>query len=180
MNALLLDQLTWHWEGLVQRKLEGLTDDEYHWEPSGGCWGIRRRGEASTPMAAGAGAWVADFAFPEPDPPPLTTIAWRIAHIVVGVFGMRTASHFGGPAMDYESFEYAGTATEGLAQLDAGYRRWVDGVRALGDDGLERAVGPAEGPFAEEPYTTLVLHIHREAIHHAAEILLLRDLYRNR
>ena len=27
---------------------------------------------------------------------------------------------------------------------------------------------------------TLVLHIHREVIHHAAEVLLLRDLFRNR
>jgi hypothetical protein len=27
---------------------------------------------------------------------------------------------------------------------------------------------------------TLVLHIHREMIHHCAEVLLLRDLYRSR
>jgi hypothetical protein len=40
-------------------------------------------------------------------------------------------------------------------------------------------VGPAEGPFAEHPYAELVLHINREAIHHSAEVLLLRDLYRN-
>jgi hypothetical protein len=26
----------------------------------------------------------------------------------------------------------------------------------------------------------LVLHLHREAIHHGAEVLLLRDLYRTR
>ncbi len=53
-------------------------------------------------------------------------------------------------------------------------------MRSLGDEGLSRPVGEAEGPFAAHPYTTLVLHIHREAIHHAAEILLLRDLYRSR
>ena len=52
-------------------------------------------------------------------------------------------------------------------------------MRGLGTAALERPVGPAEGPFAERPMAELVLHINREAIHHAAEILLLRDLYRS-
>jgi hypothetical protein len=38
--------------------------------------------------------------------------------------------------------------------------------------------GEAEGPYAELSYLALILHINREAIHHTAEILLLRDLYR--
>ena len=67
-----------------------------------------------------------------------------------------------------------------LAQLDDGYRRWVEGCRALGEDGLDRPVGEAEGPWADHPYAVLLLHIHREVIHHGAEVLLLRDLYRNR
>jgi hypothetical protein len=29
-------------------------------------------------------------------------------------------------------------------------------------------------------YAALILHIHRELIHHGAEIALLRDLYRHR
>jgi hypothetical protein len=52
------------------------------------------------------------------------------------------------------------------------------GVRSLDEAALARPVGPAEGPFAELPYAALVLHIHREAIHHLAEIALLRDLHR--
>ncbi|HLU37350.1 MAG TPA: hypothetical protein VKZ61_16430, partial [Thermomicrobiales bacterium] len=56
---------------------------------------------------------------------------------------------------------------------------WRDGVRALGEEGLLRPCGPAEGPYAEHPLATLVLHIHREFLHHAAEIMLLRDLYRD-
>jgi hypothetical protein len=35
---------------------------------------------------------------------------------------------------------------------------------------------PAE-PFADAPFADLVLHIHWEAVHHGAEIALLRDLY---
>jgi hypothetical protein len=43
---------------------------------------------------------------------------------------------------------------------------------------LTRPCGTAEGPYAEYPFSSLVLHINREALHHGAEIALLRDLYR--
>jgi hypothetical protein len=82
--------------------------------------------------------------------------------------------------MAYDTYEWSPHADEALAALDDGYRRWVDGVRALGEDGLERPVGPAEGPWADHTYAELVLHISREVIHHGAEVLLLRDLYRHR
>jgi hypothetical protein len=48
----------------------------------------------------------------------VTTIAWRIAHLAVAVFGKRVGSHFGGPPVDHESVEYAGSAAEALDQLD--------------------------------------------------------------
>ncbi len=91
---------------------------------------------------------------------------------------MRVASHFGGPALDWEKFEYADTAAGALAQLDEVYAAWVAGVRGLGNAGLAEPCGPAEGPWAEFSKADLVLHINREAIHHGAEIALLRDLYR--
>jgi hypothetical protein len=93
---------------------------------------------------------------------------------------MRNASHFGGPPTDYSTFEYSGTAAGALAQLDAGYAGWVAGVRALSPDELAQPCGPAEGPYAELSMAALVLHIHREVIHHGAEIALLRDLYLHR
>ena len=86
-------------------------------------------------MAAGGGEWVADFDHPEPVPAPITTIAWRLAHLIVGVFGERNASHFGGPAMSYQTVDWPSTAAGALALLDDGYRRWVAGVAALGDEG---------------------------------------------
>jgi hypothetical protein len=157
-------------------RLAGLTDDEYLWEPVPGCWSVRPRGSSGAPVQAGSGRMTIDFAFPEPDPAPVTTIAWRLAHLVIGVFGIRNAAHFDGPAMDYETFEYAETAEQALRQLDEGHDRWVAGVRGLGEDGLARPCGPAEGPFAEYPLAALVLHIHREVLHHGAELSLLRDL----
>jgi hypothetical protein len=53
-------------------------------------------------------------------------------------------------------------------------------VTALGDEGLARPCGAAEGLFAAYPMAALVLHVNREVLHHGAEIALLRDLYANR
>jgi hypothetical protein len=176
----LLEQLTWHWEHQARPGLDGLTDDEYLWEPVPGCWSIRPRAEATTPMAAGGGDLVADFAVPQPDPAPVTTIAWRLGHVIVGIFGARTAGHFGGPPMDYLTVEWPATAKAALAMLDETYAGWVAGARTLDDEALARPCGEAEGPFGHLSYATLVLHINREAIHHLAEVSLLRDLHRNR
>jgi hypothetical protein len=177
-TSLLLEQLTFHWDSHVRPHLDGLTDDEYLWEPVPGMWSIRPRDEAHTSMAAGSGDLRIDFEYPEPVPAPVTTIAWRIGHLVVGVFGARNASHFGGPPVDYFTAEWPATAVEALTRLDDEYAAWVSGVSALDEADLARPVGPAEGQFAEYPHAGLVLHIHREVIHHTAEILLLRDLYR--
>jgi hypothetical protein len=176
----LADQLDWHWQHLLRPRLHGLTDAEYFWEPAPGGWSVRPRAEVPAEIAYGAGDHVIEFARPEPTPPPVTTIAWRLGHIIVDVFGFRSASHFGGPPCDHNIFEYAGSADEALRQLDAAYATWMGGVRGLGATGLARPCGPAEGPYADAPLAALVLHINREAIHHGAEICLLRDLYRAR
>ena len=175
----LLEQFTFHWDVHARPRLTGLTDDEYFWEPAPGSWNLRPRGTGSAPIQAGSGEMVIDFAFPEPSPAPVTTIAWRLGHLLVGVFGARVASHFGGPSADYDTYDYPTTASDALARLDAVVGLWVDGVRGLDEEALRRPVGEAEGPWAAEPMITLVLHIHREAIHHLAEIALLRDLWAN-
>ena len=171
----LVEQLEWHWNRQLRPRLDGLTDHEYFWEPVPECWNIRPRGTGTAPVQAGTGDFTIDYAFPTPDPAPVTTIAWRLAHVIVGVFGMRSAQHFGGPAMDYENFDYAGSAEAALAQLDQAYADWIAGVRGLSE---EQLTGPCGEPGHEQdPYAMLVLHIHREMIHHGAEIALLRDLY---
>ncbi len=175
-NYLLRDQISWHWTNQLRDRLDGLTDEEYFWEPAPGCWNVRPRGTGTAPVQGGSGAMTIDFAV-HPDPPPLTTIAWRLGHVIVGVLAMRNASHFGRAPTDYHSFEYAETAAGALAQLDAEYATWRAGVESLGEAGLARRCGEAEGPFAESSMARLVLHINREMIHHLAEVCLLRDLY---
>jgi hypothetical protein len=177
----LVEQLGWHWTNHLRPRLDGLTDDEYLWEPVPGAWSIRPRSEARTEFAAGFGVgdYVADFEFPDPVPAPVTTIAWRMGHVSVGVFGARAAAHFGAPPLDYETVEWQPTAAGGLAMLDASYDAWIAGVRSLDTAALARPVGDLE-PYPDAPMAELVLHINREAIHHGAEIALLRDLYGQR
>ena len=179
-NDLLVDQLDWHWTSQLRPRLSGLSDEEYLWEPTPGCWNIRRADSPGTDQLWGTGAFRMEQAEGEPQPTPVTTISWRIAHLVVEVFGERIHSHFGGPDVRLRSFEFSGTATGALTQLDSMYSQWTDGVRSLGDNGLVRPCGPAEGPFADAPLAALVLHINREVLHHGAEIALLRDLFRAR
>jgi hypothetical protein len=164
LTTQLADQLDYHWTNQLRPRLKDLTDAEYFWQPVPACWTVHPDGAI-------------DFTFPEPQPVPFTTIAWRLAHVIVGVFAMRNHSHFGGPSADYQSWNYATDAKTALQQLDEQYRKWIDGVRNLSDDDLWRACGPAEGPYADYPFTALVLHINREAIHHGAEIACIRDLY---
>ncbi|MBM7800118.1 hypothetical protein JOE57_003039 [Microlunatus panaciterrae] len=177
-TAELAQQLDWHWQHQVRPRLAGLTDAEYFWEPVAGCWNLRPRSAGTPPEAAGGGDFVIDFAVPEPVPPPVTTIAWRIGHLLVGVLGARNASHFGGPPIDYQSYDYPGTAALALERLDQAYAGWIGGVRGLDDAGLARPCG--EYGFEQDPMAGLVLHINRETIHHCAEIALLRDLYAHR
>ena len=164
MTEELAEQLDWHWQHQLRPRLEGLTDDEYFWEPVPGCWTLHPDGSI-------------DFSYPPPQPEPFTTIAWRLAHVIVGVLAMRNHSHFGGPPADYQSWPYARDARTALEQLDTAYANWITGVRGLDDAALARPCGPAEGPYADFSMATLVLHINREVIHHGAEIACIRDLY---
>lgn len=163
-TSQLADQLEFHWTLQLRPRLDGLSDDEYFWQPVPDCWTVHPDGGI-------------DFSHQPPLPEPFTTIAWRMAHVIVGVFAMRSHSHFGGPPASYESWRYATDAATALQQLDDEYARWISGVRDLDDDGLARPCGPAEGPYADHPMSVLILHINREVIHHGAEMALLRDLY---
>ena len=169
LKPLLTEQLGWYWDAMLLPRLDGLSDDEHLWEPADGCWSVRES----------AGRWVADRVTPAPVPPPVTTIAWRIAHLIE-VLGCRASYHFGDRSFD-PSDVLTGTAAGDVAALEDAYRRWADGVAGLDADGLERlSEGPPNTLDAQFPFAAVILHINREVIHHGAELGVLRDLYRDR
>jgi hypothetical protein len=177
-NAEVIDQLESHWQHRLRPRLDGLTDDEYFWQPVPGCWTISRRGESSAPVSLGAGEYTMDYAEPPCDREPVTTIAWRLAHLI-DVFGPPAAPHFGGGPTESPATSYPGTAQGALRQLDDGHDAWINDVRSLGAAGLARPQGALSPPeYADAPVARLVLYTHLEVIHHGAEVCLLRDLYR--
>jgi hypothetical protein len=176
----LVDQIDWHWNHHLRRRLIGLTDEEYFWEPTPGAWNIHPRGQGTTEFQGGSGDFTIDWAFPEPQPAPVTTIAWRLAHMIIGVLAARVHGHFDGPEADYTTWDYAGTADGALAQLDEAYAAWLAGVRRWTGAALLEPCGPAEGPWGDSPRADIVLHINRELIHHGAEVALLRDRWTHR
>ncbi|MGH3848665.1 MAG: DinB family protein [Pseudonocardiaceae bacterium] len=176
-------QIDYHWRAGIWPRIVDLTDGEYLWEPVPGCWTLHRTENGMVSY---------DFEWPSPQPPPLTTIAWRLFHIAVGCFAERTTRYFpeqaGRPWTQriWEGpFEFPMGAAEALAFLDMSWREWRSGLEAGGENAMWQPLGDAEGDIREmqlgsdDPFIGLVLHVHREVIHHGAEILLLRDLYRS-
>jgi len=85
----LIAQLDWHWTNQLRPRLSSLVTEEYLWEPVPGCWSLRRQSN---------GKVAPDWAYPQPDPAPLTTIAWRLGHIGQ-TLAQRANFHFGDRTM---------------------------------------------------------------------------------
>ena len=177
VRAIADDQLGFYWENSLWPRLQGLTDDEYFWEPVDNAWSVRPDADGVLRMD-GHGREA-------PDPPPFTTIAWRLSHVAVDVFATRADTFFGaGQATDTDMFDEShrpplpGSAAEALALLENSYRAWHDGLLSLDEKAFLEPLGPRGAFFAEQPMAALALHLNREAMHHGGEICLLRDLYR--
>ena len=176
-NDEVLDQIESHWRQRLRPRLDGLSDEEYFWQPVPGCWTINRRGESAAPISYGSGEFTWDYGPASEDSEPMTTIAWRLGHLIESLASMN-GTYFGGPQVSVETFDYPGTAKEALLHLDHAYDAWVAGVRNLGNAGLAEPQGSKSPPeFADAPVARVVLYMSVEVFHHGAEICLLRDLY---
>ena len=164
----ILAQLQFYWDYSLWPRLKGLTDEEFHWKPAPGAWGVGPGPD---------GCFRPDRPAPDPDPPPVTTIAWRLGHITVDVLELRDGRHFGRGTP--HGTDWPGTADAARERLHLAYLSWSDHVRSLGEEGLAAPISGTEAPErADFPMVALVLHVQREVIHHSAEVALLRDLYR--
>ena len=170
-RAEVVDQLDLYWQHHLAPRLAGLTDDEYFWEPVKDCWSLRTAADGGATLDGQEGEQ-------DPDPPPVTTIAWRMTHVSFHVLGVRTSSHFSDGSLTMQTAELPVTADDAVATLERHYLGGRDAVAALDGAALARAMGDAEGPWSKRPMATLLLHVNREVMHHGAEICLLRDLYR--
>lgn len=175
---LLLSQYDFGVELLLER-VNGMSDEEYLWEPVPGCWSLRRRDDARSSAPLGKGDWVLDFARPEPDPPPFTTIAWRMTHLASGLQS-RADYTIGSRSLTPHDLEVPVTAADATAILDACAAQWRGALESAGEDELEQ-VGYSQLPWGLDldlPFIDIVWWVNKEVLHHGAEIALLRDLYR--
>ena len=159
-----------------------LSDEEYLWEPAPGAWSIRRRRQAVTSRAFGAGEWALDHDTPDPDPAPVTTIAWRLGHLHASFAG-RWEWTFGERRHDpLLLVDFTPSAALALERFWALLDRWRASLAALSAEQLD-TVGLSQYPRGsdpEEPFITVIWWTNLELIHHLAEIALLRDLWRTR
>jgi hypothetical protein len=172
VGQIVLRQLDVWRDWFFRPRVTGLTDDEYFWEPAPNCWSVRVDDE---------GRARCDWAVPTPEPPPVTTIAWRLAHVASNVLAASVARYFeGGRDLDYMNFPWPATANDAIALVEDGLAKWRSGLAAMSEDDFDKPLGPEEVYSVGQPFAVLALHINHELIHHGAEVCLLRDLYRAR
>ncbi|SRR5579875_164794 len=183
----------------LSRASEGLTDEEFFWQPFAAVWSIRRRDQCRTPNPFGAGAWVADFAIPEPTPVPITTIAWLYWHIgsvpgrlvEIDLLGGThpLASGWTSPYLSHHPIFTS--AADAVAALRSGWERLRRRLERADDEQLTvtsasytyAAVPPRGGVCVLGPAgpalsaRRVIANTLVEISHHGAQIGVLRDLY---
>ena len=171
--ALLIAEMDEAWQTL-RRRLEGLTDEEFFWEPVPGCWTVH---------CDESGRWVVDCEVQAPEPPPFTTIAWRLVHIASCKI-MYHEYAFSSGELTWDELEIPHTAADAIAWLEEGHARLRAALDGLSDPGPWTSSGQALKELRltnwGEPWPTWRIFwvmIHHDA-HHGAEIGCLRDLYR--
>ena len=169
-ELLQLSDGTW---ARTRGRLEGLTDEELLWAPAPGCWSVR-------PLADGT--WITDYAVERRGTPPFTTIAWRMVHLS-GCYGSDRNSRWLGvevphPAIEDSMVPAPHTAAEAIAVLERAHERWRAVLEIADDELLAVPIGPIGGQYRDATRAGLIIHQLDEVIHHAAEIAVLRDLFR--
>ena len=168
LKRALLGQWDYKWRVRIRPRMDGLTDEEFWWEPAPDCWTLKEE-DGQFPHR-----------WPEPDdPPPFTTIAWRMAHMIGPVLLGYAATFSGAPA-DWDNLRWPGTAAGSLAMLDEAQATFGIAAQSFPADRFrERIPDPAPG-LPELTYADIYLHVFDELVHHGAEVAVLRDLYRAR
>jgi hypothetical protein len=155
---------------ILLERLEGLTDDEYFWQPAPDVWTIRwidgravSDSEVWAPVAAQT---------------PPRTLAWSISHLGWGSL-TRADYLVGEHRLTDDDIVWPMTAAEGVAFMRDGLAAWRTGLDQMTDADLD-TVGRSAYPGGLDPTLPLieiVWWVNKELVFHAGEIWLMRDLY---
>src|SRR5690242_8510198 len=152
MNSTLEDLVElsdFAWQRL-RRRMDGLTDAEYRWEPAPDCRTVR-------PVEGGG--YRSDGPGAPGDPRVFTTLAWRLSHIGHLLHEDRNGRWLGVDTPPSGRVGDPGTAAAALADLDSGYARWGGILAACTDESLAAPIGRRGGPYANSTRRSFVLHV---------------------
>ena len=158
---------------VMEPNLRGLTDAEYFWEPAPGAWGVRRREEVRSPNCWGKGAWVVEHCFDGSVNPVTTTIGWRLMH-AYDCTNDFTSRVFGHGGIDWNEIEVADSADEAVALMTSAVSH-LRAELASSSDEILLGVGDVDD---DRPRWSILDTALVEAIHHSAEIGVLRMMFR--
>lgn len=164
VSDVILDSMDRMYAQLLER-LDGLTTSEYLWEPVAETWSVRA-GEGAVPRVDGAGER-------DVDPPPVTTIAWRLWHIAIDCLDDYTR-RFRGDTTD-ASARWTLDPDEAIEMLQ---EKWIAYRGVVVDRDWWEELGTTWESWSRHSTADMAMHASNELVHHAAEIALLRDLYR--
>ena len=150
----------------LRRQLEGLTDAEMFWQPIPNCWTVRQDEN---------GCWVIDYALPEPEPSPLTTIAWRLVHVAACKI-MYHEYAFGLGKLTWDELDIPHMVGDAVAWLETGQSQLKTALDNLNDAALAEIRPTNWGDMwpTWRIFWTMTAH----DLQHGGEIGCLRDLYR--
>jgi len=168
-QAELLDAYDYVWERLL-RRLDGLSDEEYLWEPVAGCLTVRATPSGVVPDP---GVW------PDVQPAPFTTVAWRLCHIADNFTEDRIAPLLGSSTPPRSPTLWPMTAGAAVDYVEAGYLSWRANLASAEPNSLWRTLDDDSTPYRGRSLFRFLLQYLEEFAHHAAEVALLRDLYRS-
>ena len=173
---------------LTRAGFAGLTDQEFFWEPVADCWSVQPRRELKMPVPdwQPAGQWGVDITYPDPQPSPFTTIAWRMTHLI-GSVRVASATLVGRRRDDgaVGDGELAVPVPECAADAVEQWEQAIDQLRNLVAHADPEVLGRPERQWWDPPGQTAPVWYHVmyfgyfEPASHGAEVRLLRDLYRH-
>jgi DinB superfamily len=164
----LLAPLLAQWDTSLQMildRLDGLTDDEFRWQPTPGAADLVDNGSGGLVVQAEAG-------------PGTRTIAWTLGHLADMCWAR--ADYTGGTKSrptDYQPF--ASTAESALAEVREAAARWRTAV-ANATAEQAREVGYSTWPDGWDrnlPFVDIVWWMNRELIAHGSDMATVRDLF---
>ena len=149
----------------LRARIEGLTDDEFFWQPMPRSWTI---------YEDRPGHWTYHYAIPEPDPAPLTTIGWQLVHLGTTKL-MYHEWAYGDARLTFPQIEIPSSTSGALLLLEKGQGMLADDLRGMPEANLDDPRKTNWGDLwpAWRIFTTMADH---DAFH-GGVIGYLRDLY---